>query len=52
MKKLHAGPASAGKAKVVGGAKLRKSKQLEKATARSGEVKKIADKISKFTPGG
>ena len=53
LKKLHAGPASSsGKARVIGGAK-RKAKQLEKATQRSGDgVKKIAEKISKFTPGG
>ena len=47
------GPAStSGKVRVIGGAK-RKAKQLEKATQRSGDgVKKIAEKISKFTPGG
>ena len=51
FKKLQAGPASTGKAKVIGGAKLKRGSKVG-STSKSGDVKKIAERISKFTPGG
>ena len=54
LKKLQAQTQvlAGGRAKVVGGAKLKRgSKAAEKAT-KSGDVKRIAERISKFTPGG
>ena len=45
--------ASAGKVNVVGGAKLRKQKANDKLLGKGNlDVKRIAEKISKFTPGG
>jgi hypothetical protein len=38
-----------GRAKVVGGVKLKKASKL---IGKSGEIKRIAERISKYTPGG
>jgi hypothetical protein len=44
---------SAGKVKVVGGAKLRKQKANDKILWKGNlDAKRIAEKISKFKPGG
>jgi len=50
LKKVQAGPASSGKAKVVSGLAGRRGGKAAKG--RSGEIKKMVEKISKYTPGG
>jgi len=54
LKKLQAQSQvlAGGRAKVVGGAKLKKGTKLNDKASKSGEVKRIAERISKFTPGG
>jgi len=53
LKKYQAGPSvSGGKVKAVGGAKSNKRTSKMANKSSGGDVKKIADKISKFTPGG
>lgn len=48
LKKIQAGPAASGKAKVTGGARSSGSKSAKKG----GKVAGIVEKISKLTPGG
>ena len=51
LKKVQAGPAASGRAKVVSGAGGRRGGKAM-AKGRSGEIKKMVEKISKYTPGG
>ena len=53
LKKLQSAQMASSKARVTGGLKMRKTKAMEKAAganARS-DIKKLAEKISKFSPG-
>ena len=49
LKKLQGGPSVSSKAKVVGGAKAKKGNA--KSASKSGDIKKMVEKINKFTPG-
>jgi hypothetical protein len=51
LKKLQAGPAAYGKAKVVGGSSGRRGGKAA-SKGKSGDIQKMVQKISKYTPSG
>jgi hypothetical protein len=48
---LQAGPASSGKAKIVSGSAGRRNGKIS-SLGKSGDIKKMVERIQKFTPGG